>query len=729
MTDVHGAQEDPLALVERARSGDLDAFSRLVALYQDRVVAAATGWLRDPELARDVAQEVFWNAHAALSQLDDPLAFGGWLRRIVRKHCDRVTRRGRLEISPRAPEDLHSGGPDAESALATRRAAEQVRRAIEALPERERLPVALHYLAREPQPRIAEFLELPLSTVKKRLRDARARLREAGLVPGGGGGVGQDDEGSDPMPDANDLRPSSDERFSDNVRFYLGLRAGDRREVGRILDQHPELLEAEQSWDPELVTRGVLPYANRATPLITALERGDVAMARLLLERGAAADGRCGCVTGEPPLWAAVVLGELEGVELLLAAGADPNRMAATGNAPLHVAAMRGREDIARRLLAHGADPALEDREGRTAADWAEQKGAAELARTLCEGEPGPGALLSTGIKALDLLAPLPRGGLVRVHFAAGVGMVVLLGELSQRFAGEPGRAALWSGFAQRPFDPVDLQTDLRESGIAAEVGVALGALDAPPEVRRSTFEAGLAKAEAWRDEGRDVLLVLLEETGFEADVAASLARIAAPCETGSITALVVTPPASAARPATGGAGWPARPVRRGDPLRSETRGAVALPGPASGPVLFPRAPGRHGGPASRCDSRASPGAVRSLRPHRPGTHPAGSRESSRLGTFRGPQRAAPAALPEPALPHDRAVHRPHGPEDLHRHTARCDGRHPGGSGAPGGRRRAGEDARRPSLARQPYGAVSASAAKKNGLDQAAPPPRCTTLT
>ncbi|MDJ0789191.1 MAG: sigma-70 family RNA polymerase sigma factor [Myxococcota bacterium] len=545
MPDVPAAPVDPSALVERARAGDLEAFSALVRAYQDRVVAAATGWLRDPELARDVAQEVFWNAHAALPQLDDPRAFGSWLRRITRKHCDRVTRRGRLAVSDREATEVGSPEPDPEMALEARRASERLRAAIEALPERERLPVALHYLARETQPRIAEFLELPLSTVKKRLRDAREHLREAArslendLEPA----TNRRTEMSDAM---SPLRPSSNERFSDTVRFFLALRAGDQGEVGRILDRDAELIETEQSWDPELVRQGVLPFASRATPLITAIERGDVEMVRLLLRRGAGPDGRCGCVTGESPLWAAVVLGHGEIVELLLLAGADPNRLAETGNAPLHVAALRGNEELAELLLAHGGDPGLRDREGRIPADLAEHKGRAALARTLRREEPPPGGpILPTGIKALDLLVPLPRHGLVRVDFAAGVGMVVLLTELSQRFAGVPGRAVLWSGFAQKPFDPLDLQTDLRESGIADDVEVHLGALDAAPDVRRATFDQGLARACALRDQGQHVLLVLLEEVGFESDVAASLARLDEPCEAGSITTLLVTHPAS----------------------------------------------------------------------------------------------------------------------------------------------------------------------------------------
>lgn len=534
--------------VERARKGDLDAFSALVIAFQDMVVGTAFGWLRDLELARDVAQEAFANAHAALPQLDDPAAFPGWLRRIVWKHCDRATRRGRLEIVPRHEHEWAAGEPGPDQALDDRRASEELRRAVDALPERERLPLVLHYFAGQPQPDVAAFLELPLSTVKKRLRDARARLRDRTLDP----------ERRSPMIEPGPLRPSRDAGFSSTVDLYLALRAGDHARVARMLDASPDLVEAEQSWDPALANDGVLPFASRATPLITAVERGDRAMAALLLERGAEPDGACGCPTGESALWAAVLLGRADLVAMLLEAGADPNRPASTGNAALHVAAMRGHAGIASLLLEHGADVGVRDRGGRTPEDWARAKGFEALADRVASGrsvrtpepvaqDPGPagdGRLLLTGVKALDLFAPLAPGSLVRVPFAAGVGMVVLLGELSQRFASQPDRAVVWTGFAQGPFDPQDLQTELRESGIADAVETSIARADEPPETRRRAFADGLARAEALRDRGRQVLVVLLVDAGTEADVESCLARLrpARPDDGAGLTTLVVTP-------------------------------------------------------------------------------------------------------------------------------------------------------------------------------------------
>ncbi len=549
MQEPDASPQPYVAQVERAQAGELAAFGELVVAFQDMVVGTAFGWLGDIELARDVAQESFANAHVALRQLEEPAAFPGWLRRIVLKHCDRVTRRGRLEVATREPRERTASGPLPDAALEDRREAEQLRRAVEALPRSERLPLVLHYFAGEPQPALASFLELSLPSLKKRLRRARARLREAYPLPGEPGAPGSEEN---PMAEPTPLRPSRDPRFSAAVQFFLALRAGDHDEVARMLTRMPELVETEQRWDPELVYEGVLPFASRATPLVTAVERGDLDMTELLLARGAVADGRCGCATGESPLWAAVLLEEMEIVRRLLEAGADPNRRAATGNAPIHVAAMRGREDLVALLLEHGARSDLPDRAGRTARAWALAKGHAQVAARLPEREdeaPRPLAVpageartSATGIRAVDLFVPLARGALVRVPFRAGCGMVVLLNELSHRWANRPDGAALWTGIAQGPFDPDDLRAELREAGLARNVAVHLAPRENPPDARRKTFAEGIDHAEELRKEGRDVLVVLLTQTGFEIDAEASFTRLRTPAPAGSMTTLVVSP-------------------------------------------------------------------------------------------------------------------------------------------------------------------------------------------
>jgi RNA polymerase sigma factor (sigma-70 family) len=532
-----------ISVVERAQCGDLSAFADLVIAFQDLAVGTAFGWLGEIELARDATQEAFLEAHLHLQELREPAAFPAWLRTLVVKHCDRATRRRPVRpVSLEHAFDVPAAATEPDAAIAAAKRSEWLRLAVEGLPAKERLVVALHYFAEVPGPTLADFLEVPLSTIKQRLRRARARLR---------------DEGDRLMQQTIDtMRPSRTGAFADEVTFFLALRAGDLARVRQLLLRAPELAHAQQQWEPSLVYEGVLPFASRATALLTAIERDDIDMQTLLLDSGADVDGVCGCVTGESPVWAAALLNRIGHLRELLRRGANPNVVAATGNTPLHVAAMRGYAAVAKDLLRCGARTDVVDPQGRTPADWARANGHAELAgilespvdtQGLVSGQrrvdtSDEGEALLTGIKALDLFVPIPRGGLVRFPFAAGIGMVVLLGELCKRAtAGSEGRA-IWTGFTQRPFDLRDWKAEMAEVGLGARVEHSLVDFEATAQLRRDAFAAGLDRAECLRDEGCNVLVVLLCDTGFESDVEASLVRLTAKHGSGAITTIVVTP-------------------------------------------------------------------------------------------------------------------------------------------------------------------------------------------
>ena len=87
-------------LVERSRRGDLDAFGDLVRRFQDMAHGYAYSILGDFHLAEDVAQEAFIDAYCKLEALREPAAFPGWFRRIVFKHCDRITRKKEVATVP-----------------------------------------------------------------------------------------------------------------------------------------------------------------------------------------------------------------------------------------------------------------------------------------------------------------------------------------------------------------------------------------------------------------------------------------------------------------------------------------------------------------------------------------------------------------------------------------------------------------------------------------------------
>ena len=171
--------EDLTTLVTLARSGDLDAYGRLVRRFQDMAVGCAYSLLGDFHLAEDAAQEAFVQAYRDLATLRLPAAFPGWFRRIVFKHCDRLTRRKRVATAPLvAASGVPSGKPGPAEAAERRELHDKVLAAIRALPEHERMATTLFYIDGYSQKEIADFLEVPVSTVKNRLHASRKRLKE-----------------------------------------------------------------------------------------------------------------------------------------------------------------------------------------------------------------------------------------------------------------------------------------------------------------------------------------------------------------------------------------------------------------------------------------------------------------------------------------------------------------------------------------------------------------------
>jgi len=170
--------------VRAAQSGDDRAFALLVMRVEHVAVGLAVGWLGDVELAREVAQEAFLDIHLHLHDLRDPAAFTSWFRRVVAKHCDRVTRRATLRTGAALADavTVADNAPTPETAIERREAARAVRTALDRLPAHERVVIALQYLGGYSQGEIAHLLTLPLTTIKKRAYDARRHLREELLM-------------------------------------------------------------------------------------------------------------------------------------------------------------------------------------------------------------------------------------------------------------------------------------------------------------------------------------------------------------------------------------------------------------------------------------------------------------------------------------------------------------------------------------------------------------------
>jgi len=168
--------KEPLAaLVERCRRRDEDAMAELVSRFRSWALDLANALLDDAFLAEDAVQEAFTTALLRLNDLRDPLAFPGWLRQIVRRQANHLLRK-RREVPLDDVTGLQQGG-SAASEPERNDLREYVREVIRGLPPVIRDTTELFYLEERSCPEIAAMLNVPQGTVKRRLHDARQRLR------------------------------------------------------------------------------------------------------------------------------------------------------------------------------------------------------------------------------------------------------------------------------------------------------------------------------------------------------------------------------------------------------------------------------------------------------------------------------------------------------------------------------------------------------------------------
>ena len=202
------------ALIIRATASDAtlaerhDAFGEIVTRFQNMAYACAYAVLGDFCLAQDAAQEAFISAWLKLHQLQQPEAFPGWFRRIVLTECNRLMRGKRLQIVPlEVGASVASADPDPHLVTEKHELQEKVQASIKALPEGERMVTTLFYVDGYSQKEISEFLEVPLTTVAKRLYSARDRLQENMFRVF--------------RNNLEEQRPSRDEKFVDEVMTKL----------------------------------------------------------------------------------------------------------------------------------------------------------------------------------------------------------------------------------------------------------------------------------------------------------------------------------------------------------------------------------------------------------------------------------------------------------------------------------------------------------------------------
>jgi len=117
--------------------------------------------------------------------------------------------------------------------------------------------------------------------------------------------------------------------------------------------------------------------------------------------------------------------------------------------------------------------------------------------------------LLETGVKVIDLIMPIAKGGKIGLFGGAGVGKTVTLMELINNIASEHGGYSVFAGVGERTREGNDFYHEMKESKVLDKVSLVYGQMNEPPGNRLRVGLTGLTIAEHFRDEGRDVLMFI----------------------------------------------------------------------------------------------------------------------------------------------------------------------------------------------------------------------------
>jgi F-type H+-transporting ATPase subunit beta len=143
--------------------------------------------------------------------------------------------------------------------------------------------------------------------------------------------------------------------------------------------------------------------------------------------------------------------------------------------------------------------------------------------------QAGSVEILETGIKVIDLICPMTKGGKAGLFGGAGVGKTVLIQELINNIAKFHSGYSVFAGVGERTREGNDLYNEMIESGVIKNTSLVFGQMNEPPGARLRVGLSGLTIAESFRDQGNDVLLFvdnIFRFTQAGSEVSALLGRL-----------------------------------------------------------------------------------------------------------------------------------------------------------------------------------------------------------
>ena len=182
MHSVELIEASDAELVVVALAGNTQAFDVLVNRYRRAMLTVAQQIVRNATDAEDVVQDAFLRAFEALPQLADLNRFGAWLHSITRNRALRYYKNAsryqpQEDMEPYLNTVSDTSAADPAQIVESELTQQGIRDAIQSLPPDYQAVIELYYWAEMPQQRMAEFLSLPLTTVKWRIRKAKELLK------------------------------------------------------------------------------------------------------------------------------------------------------------------------------------------------------------------------------------------------------------------------------------------------------------------------------------------------------------------------------------------------------------------------------------------------------------------------------------------------------------------------------------------------------------------------
>jgi RNA polymerase sigma-70 factor (ECF subfamily) len=207
---------DVAILVRRAQQGDREAYGRLVEQFQRTVHAICLRRLGNPSEALELTQEVFLHVMRRIGQLREPERFAGWLRQVaVRMAINRATRRvAPSSVETGVLEAAREQRDDPLDELIARERAQRLWQGLARLKMIDREVLVAFYIQGQSLIEIAERLDAPVGTIKRRLHTARKRLKaelEASVADADEWSDGRFDDPDEPDADADLIGAAAEE--------------------------------------------------------------------------------------------------------------------------------------------------------------------------------------------------------------------------------------------------------------------------------------------------------------------------------------------------------------------------------------------------------------------------------------------------------------------------------------------------------------------------------------